>query len=253
MSAAARGKCEANSVFRAFKEKVKRRIRYHLNRQLSKATKDIEFARQFRAAQESAEFADQHMRMAKSYPDKFGLLRAAIAQMEIQGLYCEFGVYRGETLNFIASLVTVEVHGFDSFEGLPEDWKQGHEKGTFALQALPQVRPNVRLHKGWFEDTIPAFREQHPEHVAFLHLDADLYSSTRTVFELLGDAIVAGTLIVFDEFFNYPGWCEGEYKAFMAFCRERHVDVRYLGFARQGEQVVAKIVRIAPISKKAVA
>ena len=141
MSAAALGRCEANSVFRAFKEKVKRRIRYHLNRQLSEATKDIEFARQFRAAQESAEFADQHMRMAKSYPDKFGLLKAAIAQMEIQGLYCEFGVYRGETLNFIASLVPVEVHGFDSFEGLPEDWKQGHEKGTFALQALPQVRP----------------------------------------------------------------------------------------------------------------
>jgi hypothetical protein len=36
-------------MLRAFKEKVKRRIRYHLNRQLSEATKDIEFARQFRA------------------------------------------------------------------------------------------------------------------------------------------------------------------------------------------------------------
>jgi hypothetical protein len=236
-------------MFRAFKEKVKGHLRHHLNRQLSEATRDIEFARQFRAAQESAEFADQHMKMAKSYPDKFALLEAATGQVEIQGLYCEFGVYRGETVNFIASLVTAEVHGFDSFEGLPEDWKQGHEKGTFALEALPQVRPNVRLHKGWFEDTIPAFREQHPAvQVAFLHLDADLYSSTRTVFELLGDAIVAGTVIEFDEFFNYPGWCEGEYKAFMEFCRERQVEVRYLGFARQGAQVAARIARIAPIS-----
>ena len=233
-------------MIRAFKEKVKRRIQDHLNRQLSEATKDIEFARQFRAAQESAEFADQHMRMAKSYPDKFALLKAAIEQVEIPGLYCEFGVYRGETLNFIASLAKVEVHGFDSFEGLPEDWKQGHEKGAFALASLPEVQPNARLHKGWFEDTIPAFREQHPGPVAFLHLDADLYSSTRTVFESLGDAIVAGTVIAFDEFFNYPGWCEGEYKAFMEFCRERGVEVRYLGFARQDEQVVAKITRIAP-------
>src|SRR6267143_5881073 len=106
-------------MFRALKEKVKRRIRYHLNRQISNATKDIEFARQFRSAQESAEFADQHMRMAKSYPDKFALLEAAMEQVEIQGLYCEFGVYRGETLNFIASLVIGEVHGFDSFDGLP--------------------------------------------------------------------------------------------------------------------------------------
>ena len=239
-------------MFRALKEKMKHRIRYHVNRQLSEATKDIEFARQFRATQESAEFADQHMRMAKNYPDKFALLEDAIDQMEIRGLYCEFGVYRGETLNFIASLVAGEVHGFDSFEGLPEDWKQGHEKGTFALEALPQVRPNVRLHKGWFEDTIPAFREQHPEQIAFLHLDADLYSSTRTVFELLGDAIVAGTVIAFDEFFNYPGWCEGEYKAFMEFCRERNVEVCYLGFVRRGEQITAKIAKIAPVSKKAV-
>jgi hypothetical protein len=239
-------------MFRALKEKMKHRIRYHLNRQLSEATKDIEFARQFRAAQESAEFADQHMGMAKNYPDKFALLEDAIDQTEIQGLYCEFGVYRGETLNFIASLVAGEVHGFDSFQGLPEDWKQGHEKGTFALEALPQVRPNVRLHKGWFEDTIPAFREQHPEQIAFLHLDADLYSSTRTVFELLGDAIVAGTVIAFDEFFNYPGWCEGEYKAFMEFCRERNVEVCYLGFVRRGEQITAKIAKIAHVSKKAV-
>jgi macrocin-O-methyltransferase TylF-like protien len=238
-------------MFQVLKEKVKRRIRYHLDRQLFEATKDIEFARQFLAAQESAEFADQHMRMAKSYPDKFALLKAAIQQVEIPGLYCEFGVYRGATLNFIASLVKGEVHGFDSFEGLPEDWKQGHEKGTFAVDVLPQLGDNVRLHKGWFENTIPAFRAQHPEPIAFLHLDADLYSSTRTVFDLLGDAIVAHTVIAFDEFFNYPGWCEGEYKAFMEFCQERGVTVHYLGFARRDEQVAAKIARIAPVSEGA--
>jgi hypothetical protein len=232
-------------MFWAFKEKVKGRIRYHLNRQLSEATKDIEFARQLRAAQESAEFADQHMKMAKNYPDKFGLLKAAMEQVEIKGLYCEFGVYRGETINFIASRVMQEVHGFDSFEGLPEDWKQGHEKGKFAMASLPEVRPNVRLHKGWFEETIPVFREQHPEQIAFLHVDADLCSSTRTIFKQLGNGIVAGTVIAFDEFFNYPGWSDGEYKAFMEFCQERGAEVRYLGFTRQGEQVATKITQIA--------
>jgi hypothetical protein len=231
-------------VLRTFKEKLK----YYLTNQLLPAAKDIDAARQFRAVQESAEFVDEHMVMAKSYPDKFALLRAAIAHIEVQGLYCEFGVYRGETLNFIASQIAGEVHGFDSFEGLPEDWRQGHEKGTFAVGALPRVRPNVRLHKGWFEDTLPAFREQHPGPVAFLHLDADLYSSTRTVLELLGDGIVPGTVIAFDEFFNYPGWREGEYRAFSEFCRERHVDVHYLGFVRRDEQAVAKITGIATVS-----
>lgn len=232
-------------MFRTFKEKVKRRIRYHLNRQISASAKDIEFARQFLAVQQSAEFTDQHMKMASSYPDKLALLKAALEQAHIQGLCCEFGVYRGGTLNFIASQVAGEVHGFDSFEGLPEDWKQGHEKGTFALTALPEVRSNVRLHKGWFEDTIPTFRDQHPGPIAFLHVDADLYSSTRTIFDLLGDGIVAGTVIAFDEFFNYPGWRDGEYKAFMEFCCERGVEARYLGFTRRGEQVATKIVRVA--------
>lgn len=235
-------------MFRTLKEKIKRRLRYHLTQQLSEATKDIEFARQFRAAQESADFADRYMRMAKSYPHRFALLQAAIAEVEIPGLYCEFGVYRAETLNYLASLVRAEVHGFDSFEGLPEDWKQGHEKGTFALAELPSVRPNVRLHRGWFEDTIPDFRKRLTDPVAFVHVDADLHSSTRTILYLLGNAIEVGTVIVFDEFFNYPGWSEGEYRAFMEFCRERDAEVRYLGFVRQGEQVALKITRIKPVS-----
>lgn len=236
-------------MFWTLKEKIKRRIRYHVNRQISASAKDIEFARQFLAVQQSAEFTDQHMKMANSYPDKLGLLKAALEQAQVQGLYCEFGVYRAGTLNFIASLVAGEVHGFDSFEGLPEDWKQGHEKGTFALTGLPDVGSNVRLHKGWFEDTIPPFRERYPGPIAFLHLDADLYSSTRTIFDLLGDGVVAGTVIAFDEFFNYPGWREGEYKAFMEFCCERGVEARYLGFTRRGEQVATKIVRIANSEK----
>jgi hypothetical protein len=232
-----------NRVFERFKEKAKLK----LSRQLWLAARDIDSARQFRAVQESAEFVDQHMKMAKSFPDKFALLKAGLSQVEVKGLYCEFGVYRGETLNFIASQVEGEVHGFDSFEGLPEDWRQGHEKGTFAVGALPRVRPNVRLHKGWFDDTLPKFREQHPGPIAFLHLDADLYSSTRTVLEVLGDGIVPGTVIAFDEFFNYPGWREGEYRAFNEFCLDRQADVRYVGFVRRDEQALAKVTGIAPV------
>ena len=111
------------------------------------------------------------------------------------------------------------------------------------------MRSNVRLYKGWFEDTLPPFREQHPGPVAFLHLDADLYSSTRTILDLLGDGIVPGTVIAFDEFFNYPGWREGEYQAFTEFCRERQVDVRYLGYVRKDQQVAAKVTGIAPVSR----
>ena len=96
---------------------------------------------------------------------------------------------------------------------------------------------------------LPAFCQQYPGPVAFLHLDADLYSSTRTVFDLLGDRIVPGTVIAFDEFFNYPGWREGEYRAFDEFCHQRRAEVRYLGFVGRDEQAVVKITGIAPVSR----
>jgi hypothetical protein len=232
-------------MWAALKQSIKRRLQGHFRHELALASRDIELARRHKAAAEAAAIVDEFMPMARCYSDRCSLLRAAIEQIEVDGLCCEFGVYQGESINFIASLLPGEVHGFDSFEGLPENWRTGHEKGTFAMAGLPQVRANVRLHRGWFESTIPPFKQQHSEPVAFLHLDADLYSSTRAVLDLLGDRIVAGTILQFDEFFNYPGWQAGEYKAFTEFCASRRVEVNYLGYVRCGGQVAMKIASIA--------
>jgi hypothetical protein len=232
-------------MFRQFRQKAKKRLHDYLRQETELASRDVDLARQHKAAAESAALIDECMPMAKSYLDKFALLRAALAQAEIPGLYCEFGVYQAETINFVASLIPGEIHGFDSFKGLPEDWRVGHGKGMFALPNLPKVRDNVRLYPGWFQDSIPRFMQQHPGAVAFLHLDADLYNSTQTVLECLGDRIVAGTVIQFDEFFNYPGWQEGEYKAFVEFCAKYRAEPHYFGYTGGGEQVAVKIVKIA--------
>jgi hypothetical protein len=231
-------------VLGKLKQELKRRFRGHIREEMTRASTDIFLARRHKAAVESAEFVDQFMPQTKFYADRFHLLRAAVEAVEIPGLYCEFGVYRAETLNFVASLLPQEIHGFDSFEGLPEDWWNGHDKGTFAVEGLPQVRANARLHPGWFESSIPKFKKDHAGPIAFLHIDADLYSSTRTIFELLGDRIVPGTILQFDEFFNYPGWQAGEYKAFAEFCLARRVEVRYLGYVRCDQQVAMKVLNI---------
>ena len=231
----------------SLKRNLKTRLLAHVDREVHTAVRDIELARQRSATKQSAEFVDKYMKMAGSYPDKFALLKAALAHVKVQGLFCEFGVYSGTTINFIASQTANEVHGFDSFEGLPEDWRAGHEKGKFKLQSLPTVRPNVRLHKGLFEHTIPPFRDKYRGPLAFVHFDADLYSSTRTIFDMLGDCIVPGTVMQFDEFFNHPNWVEGEYKAFSEFCAAHEVVVNFLGFTHSDEQVAMKVLqRVAP-------
>ncbi|MCX6634500.1 MAG: class I SAM-dependent methyltransferase [Acidobacteria bacterium] len=213
------------------------------------SSRDIELVRYRIAAEESAVYVDEHMRTAKTHADKFWLLRASLNAVDRSrdGLYCEFGVYKGETLNFIASLVKDEVHGFDSFEGLPEDWRSNLGKGTFRVAVLPPVRPNVRLHKGWFQDSLPVFKSEHPQPIAFAHLDADLYSSTKTVFDILGDRIVPGTVLQFDEFFNYPGWRSGEHKAFQELCAARAIEVEYIGYVPTDEQVAVRVTRVGTV------
>jgi hypothetical protein len=122
------------------------------------------------------------------------------------------------------------LYGFDSFEGLPEHWRTGFSDGKFKLKRLPKVRRNVELIKGWFNDTLPDFLKKHNEPISFLHIDCDLYSSTRTVFEYCKDRIVSGTVIVFDDYFNYPGWENGEHKAFMEFIDATGLHYKYIGY-----------------------
>jgi hypothetical protein len=106
---------------------------------------------------------------------------------------------------------------------------------------LPEVRPNVHLIKGWFDQSLPVFLESHPEKVDFLHIDSDLYSSARTVLTLLRDRIEPGTAIVFNEFFNYPGWKNGEYKAFNEFISQTGLGYEWLSYCCYDEQVAVRI------------
>lgn len=131
-----------------------------------------------------------------------------------EGLVLEFGVRFGVSIRQIAALAHQDVHGFDSFQGLPEDWHR-ESRGSYTTGgALPEVPANVVLHAGWFEDTLPQFLELHAGPVRFMNVDCDLYSSTTTVLELLADRIGPGTVIVFDEYLGYEHWREDEFKAF---------------------------------------
>lgn len=160
-------------------------------------------------------------------------------QMLHGGGYLEFGVFEGTSINIISAAKPDEIiYGFDSFEGLPEIWRYSYDKGTFNLNGkFPRVNENVRLIKGWFNETLPAFVKEHPEPCAFIHVDCDLYSSTKTIFAELKNQIVSGTVIAFDEYFNYPGWQEGEYKAFMEFTAENNLEFEYI--ARTSHMQVA--------------
>ena len=184
-----------------------------------------------RACSRSADYVMANMPEALFFVDKKEDFQKSIfGDVSIDGLLAEFGVFEGDSLRLFASLTTKEIHGFDSFEGLPEAWS-GHslDQAFFAVNKLEPFPNNVILHKGWFSDSLPGFLEKHKyENFAFMHIDCDLYSSTRDILTACSSRIVPGTIILFDEYLNYPNWENHEYKAFQEFMNSRpDLDYRY--------------------------
>jgi hypothetical protein len=200
--------------------------------------KSIYQARQHRALITTMEYVEKYMPHVESVPSKPELLTRALSKADVSGdrLICEFGVFKGESINHLAQLTSQIIYGFDSFEGLPEEWGDTWKKGDFKIPGLPKVRSNVTLVKGWYNESLPPFLKEHTGKVGFLHIDCDLYSSCKTVFELMESRLVPGTVIVFDEFFNYPQWEEGEFKAFQEFLAKTKLSCEFIGYNRNGEQ-----------------
>jgi hypothetical protein len=212
---------------------------------------DVEMTAHLLATVESAKLLMQSMSAARNLKTRWNLLDYCIKNAKIDGLWMEFGVYKGKSISKIAKQTKAEVFGFDSFEGFPTDWILSHKKGDFSLDGrMPENLPsNVKLIKGLFAETIPYFLEEHIEFVAFLHIDCDLYMSAKQVLTLLRSRIKSGTIILFDEFFNFPQWQEHEYKAFMEFIGETGFSYEFIGYASAYNSVAVRITGISDNSE----
>lgn len=171
------------------------------------------------------------------YIDRFDCLSHAAAIAPAEGLVLEFGVATGETITHLAKAPNLRgrrLYGFDSFHGLPEPWAN-YPAGHFACQP-PAVPHNVELVKGLFAETIEPFLTAHDGPAALLHIDCDLYSSTRTVLELLSPRIVAGTVIALDEYWIVT---HHEQRAFVEWLDESGHRCRHE--ARSAEQLCVAI------------
>jgi hypothetical protein len=112
--------------------------------------------------------------------------------------YLEFGVWKGTTLKHWTELFPDQesrFFGFDTFEGLPEEWGHFatlHTKGTFDLGGVVPVidDPRVTLIKGLFQDSLAPFLATFkPANQLVIHCDADLYTSTLYSLTKLNDLL----------------------------------------------------------------
>ena len=154
---------------------------------------------------------------------------------KVPGDVAEFGVAGGVSLMAFTRLLNIydrgldhkerkNIYGFDSFDGLPdlhdhdvsdavanEEMKRGGFKDTVGYTHLLNFAnhfEHVHLVKGWFSDSLPVFVEDNPSVMfSLVHIDCDLYESTKDVLENVWARVAPGGIVVFDELFHkdFPG------------------------------------------------
>jgi len=197
---------------------------------------------QIDAKKETLQYIKDNMADAPYFEKHPALVKYVVGEASLPGLYLEFGVGRGKSIRWIGTHADRTVHGFDSFEGIPEYWN-GNPAGAFAQSKLPSVPDNVKFEIGLFDETIPGFLSQHSDPVSLLHVDCDLYSSTVTIFDALGSRLQPGAIVLFDEYYNFPRWQEHEFKAFQEYVAESGVLYEYIAYSVTGQQAAVRILK----------
>ena len=205
--------------------------------------------RAMRALQRTVDYVEREMPEALGLDSQRDAIDYALQAVAVDGHYMEFGVFTGGTIRYIARCIgNKTIYGFDSFEGSPEAWS-GYNLGakTFDTKGrLPRVPKSVLLHRGLFDASLPKWLADNPGPVAFIHVDCNIYSSTKTILDLLAPRLSSGSVILFDEYFNFPNWEQHEFKAFQEFVAAHRAKCTYLAFARQ--QVAVRIDSIGDVN-----
>lgn len=160
------------------------------------------------------------------------VLDAALAQAgRPDGVILEFGVHRGYSARHMAARRPLAaIHGFDSFQGFPSDARQDWNQ-DFSLPTVPETAPNVRLHVGYFDQTLPQFVAEtagtRPP-LTLVHIDCDIFSSTQTVLTEIEPWLGPGDVLVFDELMNYAEFAVNEFLALFLFLERTGLDFEWL-------------------------
>lgn len=158
--------------------------------------------------------------------------------------YLEFGVYRGESLRWWSEFnrnPETRYFGFDSFEGLPENWNKRYPQGSFNVSGnLPAIDdPRVTFVAGWFQNSLPTFLTSYkPQKRLVIHNDSDLYSSTLLCLTALNAVMPSGTIIIFDEF----NAVMDEFKALLDYCSAYMRKYRVVAATRGFKQAVVELL-----------
>jgi hypothetical protein len=198
------------------------------------------------ADQDKKDILNDFYSSKREYDKRYKLYTYVVDKLNLkkEGIdYLEFGVFDGYSFKWWLTNCTNpenKFYGFDTFEGLPENW------GTFNKGDMHANIPVVddaraKFIKGLFQDTVPNFLstvDLKNGRRKIIHLDADLFSSTLFALTSLGPYLKKGDILFFDEF-NVPNH---EFFAFKIFSESFYVKTKLLGAVNNYYQVALMIL-----------
>jgi hypothetical protein len=174
----------------------------------------------------------------------------------ISGSIVECGVAQGGAAALMALLEAEagnhrRIWLFDSFQGLPEPTGDDFIRGATGRHVRPLLkgsclgtyeqvtdllfrrfrlnRNNIFMIKGWFQDSLPVYRDKIGS-IALLRIDADWYDSVKRCLENLYNQVVPGGYVIVDDYAS----CFGAQKALDEFLCSRNLQVDLLPDGRGG-------------------
>jgi hypothetical protein len=189
---------------------------------------------------------DDFFKLIRNYDDRFQLHDYIVKSENLENLpvyYMEFGVAEGTSFKWWLDNTKnpdSRYYGFDTFEGLPEDWGI-FKKGEMGPDTSQFKDTRHKFIKGLFSDTLPDFlktTEFNPAYKKVFHMDADLFSSTLYALTSISNLLKPGDIIMFDEF-CVPNH---EFFAFSMFVESYNIKYETLGAVNNYLQVAVKII-----------
>tara|TARA_B100001057_G_scaffold448168_1_gene488295 strand:- start:176 stop:1852 length:1677 start_codon:yes stop_codon:yes gene_type:complete len=178
--------------------------------------------------------------------NKWHFFDAIIKKSEVSKPFYEFGVWRASSFKYLIKTFK-KGYGFDTFEGLPEDWDVGdaiEKAGAYSSDGIvPKIKGGEFI-VGKFEDTLPTFFSENRPIASLINFDADLYSSTICALNNSKSIMDRDTILIFDEFIINDSWEQDEFKALNEFCLLNNFQYEVIAVSFFTKQVAIKLIGI---------
>ncbi len=172
------------------------------------------------------------------------------------GLWLEFGVSSGGTIDLISNYNENNIYGFDLFDsvdkignwkdlynecqvGIPKNVNELNKNNYGRTGVIKKINKNVKFVKGYFEETVNEFLSTKKSKITFIHIDCTFYESTKTVLtECL--PYIDDAIIIFNSLINTKNYFNNELLAFYNFIHNNN-KFTYEFIGKNGNKIITDL------------